>query len=125
MSGEDHSLEELRKISKILTLAHASVLEVELGKIASSDVRKKMWVLINGISMPKDIADKLKITDRAVNYFLDSLEKAGFIENRGGRREPPKKVLDYVPPSWIELAMPEDKQQTGEPSTESSSEVPS
>jgi hypothetical protein len=109
-------LAELRKISKILLLTNASVIENELGKIATSDDRKRMWVLIDGSRMPKDIATQLKVTERAVRYFLDGLIAAGLIENLRG--EPPKKILDYVPPSWIELTQVEEKEDGGaEPST--------
>jgi hypothetical protein len=101
-------LAELRKISKILLLVNAPVIESELGKIATSEDRKRMWVLIDGVRMPKDIATWLKVTERAVRYFLDGLTAAGFIENVRG--EPPKKILDYVPPSWIELVQVEEKE---------------
>jgi hypothetical protein len=108
-------LAELRKISKILLLVNAPVIESELGKIATTNDRKRMWVLIDGVRMPKDIATLLKVTDRAVRYFLDVLTAAGFIENVRG--EPPKKILDYVPPSWIELVQVEEKEEGGaEPS---------
>ncbi len=109
----DETLAELRKISKILLLANASVIEAELGKIASSDIRKKMWVLIDGIRMPKDIGNELKVTDRAVRYFLDSLIAAGFIENPRGQA--PKRILDYVPPSWIEATA--SKEEQAQPAT--------
>ena len=109
MSEPNENLAELRKISKILLLAHASVVEAELGKIASSEIRRKMWVLIDGIRMPKDIAGQLKVTERAVRYFLDGLLAAGFIENPRG--QPPKRVLDYVPPSWIETVQKEEEQK--------------
>ena len=101
-------LTELRKISKILLLANASVIESELGKIATSDDRKRMWVLIDGVRMLKDIANKLRVTERAVRYFLDAMAAGGFVENLRG--EPPKRILDYVPPSWIELAQAEEKE---------------
>jgi hypothetical protein len=118
MSEPSESLAELRKISKILLLANASVIESELNKIATSEDRKRMWVLIDGIRMPKDIANQLKITERAVRYFLDGLTAAGFIKNRRG--EPPKRILDYVPPSWIEIVQEEEKEQgEAEPSTKS------
>jgi hypothetical protein len=111
-------LAELKKISKILLLVNASVIESELGKIATSDDRKRMWVLIDGVRMPKDIAIQLKVTDRAVRYFLDGLTAGGFIENAKG--EPPKKILDYVPPSWIELLQGEESEEAEPPkSTES------
>jgi hypothetical protein len=101
-------LAELRKISKILLFANAPVIESELGKIATSEDRKRMRVLIDGVRTPKDIATQLKVTERAVRYFLDGLTAAGFIENIRG--EPPKKILDYVPPSWIELVQAQEKE---------------
>jgi len=118
MPEPNENLAELRKISKILLLTNASVIESELAKIATSEDRKRMWVLIDGLRMPKDIASQLKITDRAVRYFLDGLSAVGFIENRKG--EPPKKILDYVPPSWMELAQVEEKEEgEGEPHAKS------
>ncbi len=47
-------LGELRKISKILALANAQALENELSKYATTNERKKVWVLINGERMPDD-----------------------------------------------------------------------
>lgn len=45
---DDETLKELKKISKILTMAHGEQLEKELAKIATTDDRKRIWVLING-----------------------------------------------------------------------------
>lgn len=102
---DDATLRELRKISKILTLANASVIEKELSKIANSDARKKMWVSIDGIRMPKNIAEEVGVTQMAVSYFLNAASAAEFIEY--AQRKPPRKILDYVPPSWIDLVMKE------------------
>jgi len=102
-------LAELRKISKILLLANSSVIESELGKIATSEDRKRMWVLIDGMRMSKDIANELKVTERAVRYFVEGLAAAGFVEDQRGK--PPKKILDYVPPAWIELVHVEEREQ--------------
>ena len=95
-------LKELQKITKILTLAHAEALEKEISKYATTDVRKKIWVLINGTNMPKDMVRLIgKVKVRAIETFLDELEEAQFIENP--KRKPPRKLIDYVPPAWIEL----------------------
>ena len=99
------TLRELRKISKILILANASVIEKELSEIAKTDSRKKMWVLIDGKRMPQDVADVIGVTRRAVTYFLDDAAVAEFIEYNP--YAPPRKILDYVPPSWIELVAKE------------------
>lgn len=101
MAETDAALRELRKISKILILANASVVEEELLKIATSDVRKKMWVLIEGKRLAKDIAKEIGVTKMAVSHFLSAAVAAGLIEY--APRQPPRKILDYVPPSWIEL----------------------
>ncbi|MCD6240819.1 hypothetical protein J7K27_04770 [Candidatus Bathyarchaeota archaeon] len=92
MSAE---LAELRKISKILILANAKAIENELSKYATTDERKKVWVLIDGKRMSKDIAQLAGIKRRAVDVFLQTLETAGLIENPRGK--PPKKYLITYP----------------------------
>jgi len=94
-------LRELRRISKILILTNASTIEKELSKIASSDDRKCMWICIDGKRMPKNIANEVGVTQIAVSYFLNAGVAAGLIEYVKG--EPPRRILDYVPPVWIDL----------------------
>lgn len=95
------TLRELRKISRILILTNAASVEKELSKIATTNDRKKMWVLMDGKRMPADIAKESGVTAAAVSYFLNAGIAAELIEyNRG---EPPRRILDYVPPAWIEL----------------------
>jgi hypothetical protein len=97
----DKTLRELKKISKILILANANIIEKELSKLANSDTRKKMWVLIDGKRMPADIAKEAGVTAMAVSYFLNAGVATELVEYRRG--EPPWRALDYVPPEWIEL----------------------
>jgi hypothetical protein len=103
-------LRELKKMSKVLLLANAAVIEKELTKIASSDVRKKMWIFTDGKRMPKDIATEAGVTQMAVSYFLTAMATAEFIEYNKG--EPPRRILDYVPPAWIDLIMQGKTAQT-------------
>lgn len=102
-------LAELRKISKILILANARALKDELSKYATTDDRKRAWVLINGQTMSKDIAQSIGITTRSVDMFLEVLERAELVENLWGR--PPKRILDYVPASWLELMKVEETKE--------------
>lgn len=99
MSNEE--IRELRKISKILVLTNSSIIERELSKFASTNERKKIWVLIDGERMPKDLAAAAKVTPQAVSYFLTAGKAAQLIDY--SPREPPRRVLDYVPPSWLDL----------------------
>jgi len=107
MSNEDPSLLELKKILKVLTIAHSESLERELSKIATSDERKRIWVLIDGVRTTEDIAATVGVTVRSVNRFLKLVATAGLVDNPWGK--PAKRLLDYVPPSWIELVkLPEE-----------------
>jgi hypothetical protein len=109
---------ELKKISKILALANAPIIEKELAKIANSAKRKKMWVLLDGKRMPKEIAQEVGVTQMAVSYFLNAAAAAELIEYT--QREPPRRLLDYVPPAWIDLVMKENgsEEQASEESAE-------
>lgn len=95
-------LRELKKIAKILTLTSAASLEKELEKIASTNDRKKMWVLIDGNRRQKEIANDAGVTQAAVSYFLSASVAAELIEYPKG--EPPRRIVDYVPPAWVDLA---------------------
>lgn len=99
-------LRELRKISKILLLANATSVEVELEKIANTPIRKKMWALVDGKRMSKDIAKEVNVSLMAVSRFLEAASIADLVEYT--QREPPRKILDYVPPAWISLIISDD-----------------
>ena len=103
MTQESEILRELRHLSKISLLANAKAIEAELDRLASTDDRKRIWVLIDGKRMAKDIAVDAAVSERTVNYFLAAAQTADLIEYE--KREPPSKLLKYSPPSWIELAL--------------------
>jgi hypothetical protein len=93
---------EFRGMSRIMLLANARIIEAELGKIATTTERKKMWVLMDGTRRPKDIAALVRVTPMAVSYFLTAAVCAKLVEYHPG--EAPQRAVDYIPPSWIDLA---------------------
>jgi len=107
-------LTELKKISKLLILANGEAIEKELSKIATTDERKRVWVSINGQRQPEGIAANSGMKIAAVYNFLKLLKNAELIENPHG--QPPKKAIDYVPASWLDLMKPEpeEEKQKGE-----------
>lgn len=106
---DDQILQELKKISKILLLSNAPLIEKELEKIASSAERKKMWILIDGIRTPKDIADQIGVSARAVQYFMSAAQQAEFLGR--SKNSVPYKILDYIPSSWLELYLEQGSQE--------------
>jgi hypothetical protein len=101
--GESLELRELKKISKVLLLANSVAVEKEIAKIANSETRKKMWVLLDGKRLQKDIANQVGVTNAAVSYFVSAGVAANLIERTDG--ETPSRLIDYVPPAWIELTL--------------------
>lgn len=101
-AAEQQILRELKKMSKILTLANAPALERELNKYATSNDRKRIWISIDGKKKPAEIAKELGLSIRTVEIFVKVLVQAELIESRT-YGEPPKKAIDFVPASWMEL----------------------
>jgi hypothetical protein len=102
MSTENsESLKQLKAILKVLVMSNGPAIEKELAKIATTNDRKKMWMAITGTLMPKEIASQANVTQMAVSNFLAACKTAGLVEYNKG--EPPKRLVDYVPPSWLEL----------------------
>lgn len=112
INKKDPILDELKKIYRLLILIHGDAIERELSKIANTEKRKVMWVLIDGTRMTKDIANFVNVTERGVNKFLKELSLAELAENPRGR--PPRRLINYVPPSWISLLEKYVKKENGE-----------
>lgn len=95
-------LKELRKMNRLITLANGEKIEQELGKFATSDERRMIWVLIDGRRQSPEIAQIIKKTKSAVDKFLQTLESAGLVEERVYGK-PPVRAIEYVPASWVDL----------------------
>jgi len=91
-------LEELSKIRQLLEILTRNALKEELEKIATTDKRKQIWALCNGLRSTKEIARKVGVTPRTVQRFIKELRKADLItiEKRGY----PKRRYDYIPSDW-------------------------
>jgi hypothetical protein len=105
-------LNELKKISRLLILANGEAIEKELSNYATTDERKKLWIFIDGEKQPNELSDCSGVKIAAVYNFLKALTSASLIENLHGK--PPKKVIEYVPASWLELIKPAEKKQKEE-----------
>lgn len=95
-------LKELQKITRILTLANTEALTQALSEYVSTDERKMIWVLTDGVNMPKDMVKKIgKMKVNTVEKFLKELEEVRLVENP--KRKPPTRLVDFVPFPWIDL----------------------
>jgi len=60
-----------------------------------------MWIYIDGSRYQPELAELSGVSQQAVSYFLQEAKLVGIIEYPKGR--PPYKILDYVPPKWLDL----------------------
>lgn len=100
MSDVKDKLFELKAIKKTLTIAHAKALDDYLSKVITTDPRKIIWMNIDGINRQQELAEIGDIKQQSVSEFLDRLKKAGLIEYDS--KNPPKRLIDHVPASWLE-----------------------
>jgi len=90
--------DEIVKIRQLLEIAVEDNLRKELEKVLTTKERKRVWALSDGLTDTKTIADKAKISQRAVQGTLKELQDAELIvvEKRGF----PTRKFDYVPSGW-------------------------
>lgn len=86
--------------------------EKELSKYATTNERKKAWILIDGKKTTEEIGQMAGMKVRTIQDFLKILTDASLIETS----RPAKKIIDYVPASWLDLLQPEaeDKKKVDE-----------
>ena len=110
--SDEEILAELKKITKLLMFAYSDDIKIEIEKVATTPQRKMIWALLDGIHMSNEIAQKIKISTSAVNIFLDKAKILGLAKNP--RNEPPYRLIDYVPPEWVDLIPIEEEEPKGE-----------
>lgn len=91
-------LEEVSKIRQLLEMLTRNVLKEELERIATTEERKRIWALCDGLRSTEEIAKEVGVTPRTVQRFVKELREADLItvEKRGY----PKRRFDYIPADW-------------------------
>ncbi len=101
MSEQEQILKELQSIKRILTLSFEDKLEHAIHSFASTDLRKKLWVLSTGEYSYANMAEFLKTTPRNVQYFISEGTEKGLLELP--KRGFPKRAIDFIPNWGIKL----------------------
>jgi hypothetical protein len=73
-------------------------IEATLNKVASTPDRQQMWRLADGTLSNDQIADKVGVTLRTVQYFVEDAEKAELLTTI--KRGYPKRIVELVPAEW-------------------------
>jgi len=90
--------DEIVKIRQLLEMTVKSSIKKELENILTTTERKAVWALSDGETDTKTIADKVGVSQRAVQVTIKDLQDANLILI--AKRGFPKRKFDYVPPEW-------------------------
>ncbi len=98
MSEDDEILIELRNIKRLLEFLAKDSLEISLNRVATTQERREIWALCDGLTSTAAIAHKVGITPRTVRRYVLELSEANLamIEKRGY----PKRRFDIIPYDW-------------------------
>jgi predicted DNA-binding protein (UPF0251 family) len=112
----EEAVEILRRISTSLDairehtrrLARSSYKD-DLEKVASTPQRQEMWRLCDGTLTTEDIARKIGVSTRTVQYFVEAAERTGLVKSH--RRGYPKRNEDFdeIPSEWKPYRKPKEE----------------
>ena len=95
---QEKILSELVEIKQLLLLNSRDIIKQELNQVASTDERRKIWGLMDGLTSTSEIAETVKITPRTVQIFITQLEEKELVVTE--KRGYPKRRMDYIPSDW-------------------------
>jgi len=92
--------EDLEAIRRYTARLARDSLSQDLEKIARTQERQQIWRLCDGTLSTEEIAKKIGMSVRAVQYFIQDGEKADLIVSI--KRGYPKRTEEYdvIPPEW-------------------------
>ena len=102
MSDEQKALEALYgetvKVRHLLEIMVRDQLKKSLEQSLTTEERRKIYVLMDGISGTEEIAQKAGVSQRSVQLLVKDLLDAGLVslEKRGY----PRRTFDYIPSEW-------------------------
>jgi len=98
-------------LKKLKELEMREVITKEIERVASTSIRKKMWVLSDGTKSTDEISKAINVSKRAVQYFVQECVNSGLLGV--DRRGYPIRRIEWVPPEWTEttlLKQPSEKE---------------
>lgn len=92
--------EDIRWIRRGISRMARESYRKDLEKVANTTARQEVWRLCDGNLSTEEIAKKIGVTPRSVQYFVQDAEKAGILVMP--KRGYPKRADDFdeIPAEW-------------------------
>jgi DNA-binding transcriptional ArsR family regulator len=89
---------EVTNVRRLLEFIARSELKKSIEMVVTTEERRKVYCLLDGLASTEQIAQKAGVSQRAVQLEVKDLTNAGLIvtEKRGF----PKRIFDYIPSEW-------------------------
>jgi len=89
---------EMVKVRHLLEIMVRDQLKKSLEQSVTTEERRRIYVLMDGISGTDEIAQRAGVSQRSVQLLVKDLLDAGLVslEKRGY----PRHTFDYIPPEW-------------------------
>lgn len=107
--------DNMMALKRLKELEMREVVTKEIERIASTPVRRKMWIMSDGTKRTDEISKIVNVSRRAVQYFIQESVNSGLLGV--DRRGYPVRRIEWVPPEWTENAI------LREPSTKEKQDV--
>jgi len=113
MQSENHTVELLARISNDIHAIRKNIIRLvrdsyrqDLERAASTPERQEMWRLFDGTISTEDIAKRVGVSARTVQYFVQDAEKVGLVKI--AKRGFPKRTEDFdvIPSEWKSYKKP-------------------
>jgi len=101
----------LSVVRRLLELQLRGPIKNQLEALASTPERKKIWTLCDGTLNTSEIAEKVSVSQRAVQYFLQECSKQGLVGMTS--RGTPYRMIDWIPPDWAVVMERPQKETQG------------
>lgn len=90
-------------LKKLKELEMREVVTREIERIASTAVRRKIWILSDGTKSTNEISKNVNVSRRAVQYFVQECVNSGLlgVDKRGY----PVRRIEWIPPEWTEIVV--------------------
>lgn len=110
----------LENLTRLIRVIAAPIAIEQVEKLASTDERKKIWVLCSGKLTREKISSKSGVSLRTTTTFVDLAMTYGLLEEEKGKGGHPRRVIDYIPSDWKGLLKKKKEKKKSEPSVEES-----
>ncbi len=105
--------DDLDIIKRLLRIQARQSMLILIEEVATTPERQLMWRLADGTLSNEEIAQRVSVALRSVQYFIQDAENLGLIYM--AKRGYPRRTEDIIPPKWKPIKKTKSKEDVLDP----------